>query len=73
MWPQETVTRGCLLQMYSHGAKENKEDFPRGQSQGQRRKTPLPKHKGLILTLTVQQDVIRAVCFPSVLSQMGVF
>ena len=73
MWPQETVTRKVFKHTAMGQRKINREDFPRRQSQGQRKVTLLPKHKGLILILTVQQDVMWAVCFSSVLYQMGVF
>ena len=73
MWPQETVTRKVFKRTATGQRKINREDFHSRQSQGQRKVTSLPKHKGLILILTVQQEVMWAVCFSSVPYQMGVF
>ena len=61
MWPQETVTRKVFKRTATGQRKINREDFPSRQSQGQRKVTSLPKHKGLILILTVQQEVMWAV------------
>lgn len=63
-----------LLQTYSYGTKENKQrGFPQKAEPGSEESNSTASAQGLILILTVQQDVIRAVSFSSVPYQMGVF